>query len=1513
MKGFPYLIGIPSGTSCARPALWESSDPNLAAQGSPSFCLGKVGNFLYYQLNTNDLCKALKTKAYLIFASKIGNLKGVTMSTLSCLFSAVATPFCCSNIMPPAAVRRGFPWFRRHSSKAEETFLKIRKSIQESQIDGPSPFLPAGKINQIASQNNVRDFLMSCGAMESQLVQYVCRNAQRIFLALVVHGYVSPGDTVKVLKQCADFGLKDIHLPVEKLQCFLNGAVCEPHAKELNLFHQPIWNEAMFRFHQDQFVFLSPVFTRTKFTYILHAKCPLPFLTEERRTVKDGNFSTVSETTVHPDHFEGHLNNTTMPGGNEGGIKVALKKLKELTSEPGYKVEDAWAREVSALEELGVTRTCHDHLVLPFAAIKRDREHYIMFEWADGGSLRDIWVKQGVDPRDLTADRVRCVLEELKGISGALSFLHKNTENGGRGADVAAGDVSRDLHGHDPDRSSWSASQVPEMRLLNAQNVQSPMQSVPDIQVSGESSWEDIYSSEETEPETEAHWRHGDLKPDNILAFRPEDSGRWLGTLKIADMGLAKQHMFKTSKRMERTGQKYTTIRYEAPEAMPNFQDPRSRRYDIWSMGCVILEFIILLLHGNRGLNEFYNERTEQERSMDTLYFTIIDRATGAAQVSKTVEHWIEGILSDPECNRGSGSALRDLTMLVKDRLLVVRLPDEKNMTTDEIKACRADAKELEASLEDILEKGRIDQGKGGTYLAGNWNRSGIPIPHTRDVRRVRSSHPSSQHLSPDHARIPFSSTVSPTKSNSNPEAPDQQSERRTLTYFSQYTTNSPLDTNWNLHIDNRFTIRFLRTTRGQVQPRRSRCSIGRFCKDCRAIGKELRSARLDSPFQFEQGLRGMKEKGWDHAVCGMMRMVYGACCTKLEDKSEAIKIHRDGSNLFLSGYPSPLLSLCIWPGVAGKGDCLTSSCSLDNIAVDGDGVFQIASPKLLSRKKGSALFTLLTSWLTECDQHHTCCSRYQASCPPQPLPTRLLDVGQSSREHQRYPWEEKVRLCETADMIADQSCSAPHYIALSHPWGDGSKHNHFCTTTKNIAARTAHGIWISELPKTLQDAVQVTRELGIRYIWIDTLCIIQGDDGDFDSEARRMELVYSMAYCVIAASCATGTSSGFLKRRPHREYAVIPTETNKYKGRSSPILYLCDAIDDFQRDVLESDLNKRGWVLQERALARRTIFFTEKQVYFECGDGVRCETMTKMTNHQAAFLGDPSFPSVAMRSTRGFKILLCQSLYKTYSALQFSKAYDRSIAIAGLEQRLIRAFRTQGGYGVFDSPFFGRSLLWKRDERATPAMKPIIFPADKKYYGVPTWSWMAYEGIITFMDLPFSGVEWRYVKEGVIPPWGTESEENESGLHSYAGMTMATITTISSTDSRGWHTGRTDWSDIRGAVMKAKARDITVSLNKVHAEKRIIYDAGQDPSQADSQSRRIKCVIIGREIVQPSSEENTSVVSDDARENYVLVVAERDGSQGSSGGRPPDYVRIGVGTLPGDWIHQDGLTISII
>lgn len=261
--------------------------------------------------------------------------------------------------------------------------------------------------------------------------------------------------------------------------------------------------------------------------------------------------------------------------------------------------------------------------------------------------------------------------------------------------------------------------------------------------------------------------------------------------------------------------------------------------------------------------------------------------------------------------------------------------------------------------------------------------------------------------------------------------------------------------------------------------------------------------------------------------------------------------------------------------------------------------MIQIGLPRV-AETASLAHFGILRHWLSECDEKHRGCHPdIQPRRAVRP-PTRLIDVGTKDAP--------TLRLFDT-----QSSPNIPYkYIALSHPWGSPP---HFCTYRSSLAQ---HKQRIPDespnFPNTFRDAITTARELGIRHLWIDSICIIQGADGDFNFEAKRMEDVFSSAYCVIAASSARGQSDGFLKKsRKQRQYLKL----RRGEGdNGSGGLYVCRFIDNFGEHVLNSPLSKRGWVLQERALARRTIYFTDWQTYWECGDGVRCETMTKIEKY---------------------------------------------------------------------------------------------------------------------------------------------------------------------------------------------------------------------------------------------------------------------------------------------------------
>jgi hypothetical protein len=226
-------------------------------------------------------------------------------------------------------------------------------------------------------------------------------------------------------------------------------------------------------------------------------------------------------------------------------------------------------------------------------------------------------------------------------------------------------------------------------------------------------------------------------------------------------------------------------------------------------------------------------------------------------------------------------------------------------------------------------------------------------------------------------------------------------------------------------------------------------------------------------------------------------------------------------------------------------------------------------------------------AWLKVCDKkhNHTCAPKRTS---PR-LPKRLIEVKKPLR---------RSKIIETTP---DMDPEKFRYVAFSHKWGDpGRMPPSAMTTVDNLEERKI-SIPMDEMPASFKKAIAITNALGCQYLWIDSLCINQGPNGDFNEQADKMQSTFSGAYCVLAASSAADPTAGFLHRREPTESVKI----GKY--------FVCEITNDFERDVLQSPLNRRGWVLQERALVRRTIFFTETQIYFECGDGVQCETLAKL------------------------------------------------------------------------------------------------------------------------------------------------------------------------------------------------------------------------------------------------------------------------------------------------------------
>lgn len=171
--------------------------------------------------------------------------------------------------------------------------------------------------------------------------------------------------------------------------------------------------------------------------------------------------------------------------------------------------------------------------------------------------------------------------------------------------------------------------------------------------------------------------RHGDVKPENILRFNgPEDSPK-LGPLVIADVGIAKYHAFETEVRKlynKPTTNRSRTQRYAPPEIEIPERDEKghlrviSRKYDSWSLGCVLLEFIVWLKRGNHGLVNLDKIRRAELRPNVDRYWE--QYRNEAPVLHPAVKLYIDELLEDGVLS----AALQDLLALVKKHLLKASL-----------------------------------------------------------------------------------------------------------------------------------------------------------------------------------------------------------------------------------------------------------------------------------------------------------------------------------------------------------------------------------------------------------------------------------------------------------------------------------------------------------------------------------------------------------------------------------------------------------------------------------------------------------------------------------------------------------------------------------------------------------------------------------------------------------------------------------------------------------------------
>lgn len=353
-------------------------------------------------------------------------------------------------------------------------------------------------------------------------------------------------------------------------------------------------------------------------------------------------------------------------------------------------------------------------------------------------------------------------------------------------------------------------------------------------------------------------------------------------------------------------------------------------------------------------------------------------------------------------------------------------------------------------------------------------------------------------------------------------------------------------------------------------------------------------------------------------------------------------------------------------------------------------------------------------------------------------LPTRVIDVG-DLKENGPKP-----------QLFISKKASG-QYIALSHRW---SKDIATKLQSDNLS-RYQKGLPVNDMPPTFQDAIEVTRQLGFRYLWIDSLCIIQDDEADWSYESRKMGTIFEEASCTIAAVDAVddnGVDHGLFlprdtdplsvkltipyKKVPLRELSqrVFKTHTSVYVWkmrwlRELPTMKTCDKntitirprIVSSWRRVPRSNWHQRGWVLQERLLSRRLIYYSKNKLSWSC--------FTESGEEEG---GDPKQPArfslLPLRRGSDDPIFpIWERIISDYQRCQLTFSKDRLAAVGGISVRVEAHFSCKIYAGIlFHSPHdAAENLLWYASKAPLQAFNE---------FHAPSWTWIAFNGDISFL-----------------------------------------------------------------------------------------------------------------------------------------------------------------------------------
>ncbi|POS81255.1 hypothetical protein DHEL01_v200355 [Diaporthe helianthi] len=343
--------------------------------------------------------------------------------------------------------------------------------------------------------------------------------------------------------------------------------------------------------------------------------------------------------------------------------------------------------------------------------------------------------------------------------------------------------------------------------------------------------------------------------------------------------------------------------------------------------------------------------------------------------------------------------------------------------------------------------------------------------------------------------------------------------------------------------------------------------------------------------------------------------------------------------------------------------------------------------------------------------------------------------------------------------------CTQGFLFTRSLPGASQNLHmfsDHLHVMNKRNKKQFQKGVPITCLALNFQEAISVTRQLGFRFIWIDSLCIIQGSQKDWAREAQQMNKVYRNAFVTIGAMASPNAHGGLFRTRDPEMAGVCPVTLNMDEDGETECLLVKS--DFWENNVRTAPLNQRAWVVQERVLAPRSLYFCEDQLFWECREQQACETFPDgILKEFMADLGEPEIidsvslkafeeavtrcrsttietviadngPS-SIRARYDYAYQVWNDVLKLYAKCSLSNGSDKFIAISGVVKNFATAIGDEYLAGLWRRNLVN-GLLWKVGTRLDYGDHGDVFSVRAKPWRAPSWSWACLDASHTELPL---------------------------------------------------------------------------------------------------------------------------------------------------------------------------------